>query len=153
MTRKQTFGALAAGLLLAMNSPFFEAVAKPMSSEECDSLRTERAQMKAKGVGAHMAKNAKWASENLNKEQLLDVARFVGVLEQIRFRCSQRVAGKKSKFGLHRSVPLPVRNSRRIEQKKKKVQALSAIISVVDGEGAVKPSSASAPNMRKSLVK
>lgn len=119
------------GGLLFLAAPLAtSARAEPLTKEECAALRQQRQELETKGVGAYVNKGAKWASANLNAGQISEVGSFLKVLENIRFRCGNSLVDAKSKFGLHRAVPLPVRNSRRlnrIKAEKNKEKASLAI--------------------------
>ena len=92
--------------------------AKPLSSEECALLREQKQQFEAKGMAKTISRGAKWASENLDAQKISEVGEFLSVVEKISFRCnSVAKKKKKSKTGGLGNVPLPVRNSRRVQQK------------------------------------
>ena len=136
-------GGVAAGLVFFVGS----ASATRLDAEACEALRGQRAKMVHAGVGQTLDKEAQWAAQHLDDKQLAEVATFLHVMEQIRFRCAEAKQDAKSKFGLQGNVPLPVRNMRRLPKMKSaqnnslensdKVnkEQNKAVISAITGEG------------------
>lgn len=160
---------LLAGLFVLTAPSLPTAFAAPHTKEECGALRAQRQDLEHKGLGQTVLKGAKWASENLNAEEIGEVGVFLSLLENIRFRCGKTVKDAKSKFGLQNTVPLPARNPRRAQKKaaeaKKSLVTVEstgkmptetkAVISAVTDGNESKASGASkngaVPSMRKAL--
>ena len=53
----------------------------------CRGLEAEKASLMAADVPADMDRGPQWASANLPKERLQQIARFIEVDEQLKFRC------------------------------------------------------------------
>ena len=152
------------GLFFAADTFASGAHAQPLTQGECAALRQQRSELEAKDVGNHVTKGAAWASTNLNAEQMQDVGSFLKLLENIRFRCGKASPDAKSKFGLHRDIPIPKRNPRRMQRKntaKNNVKAsvlsgskippeTKAVISAVT-KGSAGAKADAAPKMRKML--
>ncbi|MCF6198803.1 MAG: hypothetical protein L3J67_05305 [Hyphomicrobiaceae bacterium] len=94
------------------------AQAGTLAGQECEALREQRKELASKGVGRSLEKGAQWAAQNLDESQLIEVGDFLQLMEKIRFRCKGTKRDKKSKFSLLGNVPLPVRNSRRVQKAK-----------------------------------
>ena len=61
--------------------------AASLSKEDCDKLYAEQAELTAAGVRAHFDRGAEWGKANLPPDKLQLVQRFVGIEEQLSFRC------------------------------------------------------------------
>ncbi|MFM9846360.1 MAG: hypothetical protein ACKVP3_04280 [Hyphomicrobiaceae bacterium] len=58
-----------------------------MSKEECDKLHAEQAELTAAGVREQFDRGAEWGKANLPPDKLAFVQRFIGIEEQLSFRC------------------------------------------------------------------
>jgi hypothetical protein len=61
--------------------------AEPLAREACDVLKAEHAQLEAAGLPETLKKGAAWGKVNLSREKLKEVERFIGLEEQLLFRC------------------------------------------------------------------
>ena len=71
--------------LLGVFAPAAHAL--PLSAEECESVRAEKANLEQAGVAADMAQGAGWARANLAPDRLKRVQRWIELEEQMLFRC------------------------------------------------------------------
>lgn len=65
------------------------AAAKPLSGEECSKLVSEHAELARKGIEERMDVDPTTAGEQLSKDELNEIERFLFVEGQIRFRCPE----------------------------------------------------------------
>ncbi len=114
---------MAGGLLFLATLHDLPAWAGKLGAEECSALREQRKELEQKGVGKNLLKGAEWAAVNLNAGQIRDVGTFLQILEKIKFRCDKSPADAKSRFGLLANIPLPVRNSLRMKQRREAEKA------------------------------
>ncbi len=63
------------------------AQAEPLAKEACDALKAEQAQLTAAGAKESFDKGAAWAKANLSAAKLREIERFIGLEEQLGFRC------------------------------------------------------------------
>jgi hypothetical protein len=63
------------------------ALAEPLPKVECDKLKTEQAQLAAGGVKEWIAKGPAWGRDNLGRDKLAQVERYIVLEEQLGFRC------------------------------------------------------------------
>ncbi len=75
---------LAAGLAAAGS-----ARAAPLDQAACDKLLTEHAELVKAGAPEAMRKGPAWAKTNLPVDKVAAIERFIGLEEQLLFRCGQ----------------------------------------------------------------
>lgn len=63
------------------------ALAASLTKEDCDKLHAEQAELTAAGVRAQFDRGAEWGKANLPPDKLQLVQRFIGIEEQLSFRC------------------------------------------------------------------
>lgn len=61
--------------------------AEPLATEACDALKPEHAALEAAGLPATIKKGAAWGKANLSAAKLKEVERYIGLEEQMLFRC------------------------------------------------------------------
>ena len=83
-TQNAVWLAVLAGCLA---TPFGMASAAPLGKEACDAIEAERATLAATGIGEAVQKGPAWAKANLPPGRLKDVERYIGLQEQLLFRC------------------------------------------------------------------
>ena len=99
------------------------AMATPLARDACQQLNAERQGMVKRGVRKSLQKGPEWASKNLQPTQMQLVGKYLKLEAVIRFQCGKagaprsKVASKKRTVKFQ--VPLPVRNSKRVKQKRK----------------------------------
>jgi hypothetical protein len=77
--------AAAALCLLAFLTP---AMAAPLDKDACEKLAQDMQNMKMLEVDKLMEKGAAWAASNLSESDLTLVRQYIGLDEQIKFRCT-----------------------------------------------------------------
>lgn len=73
------------GFVLGMTCP--AVAAPPLGKEACEAAKTEHAALEAAGARDTLKKGAAWGKANLSAAKMKDIERFIGLEEQILFRC------------------------------------------------------------------
>jgi len=112
---------LVAVALIVSGSPVtlgLSAVAEPLDKQSCASLQIERKKLLTREMQAALDRGPDWVKDHLNDQELEQVRRFLGVEEDIQFRCrgggvAKRPAGTPAQGDQTPSaadvVPLPDR--------------------------------------------
>lgn len=64
-----------------------DAKAASLAKETCDAIDAERAALAASGVSETIQKGAAWAQANLPSIKLKEIERYIGLQEQLLFKC------------------------------------------------------------------
>ena len=74
---------IAAGLIMLAAT----VRAEPLAKEACDVIKAEHEALGSGGVKEDMAKGPEWAKANLAADKLKRIETFIGLEEQLNFRC------------------------------------------------------------------
>lgn len=88
------------------------AAAEPLTTEACESLRRELAELEGGPAAASFARGADWGKSNLSPEQLKLVQRLIALREDVAFRCRPALVQMETPPAPvdPDKVPLPERN-------------------------------------------
>ncbi len=75
------------GLVVAMTAVRPGPRAEPLAKEACDAIGAEHAVLVAAGIPETLKKGAVWGRANLSAAKLKEVERYIGLEEQLQFRC------------------------------------------------------------------
>jgi hypothetical protein len=78
------FAVLAGAIAVGVGAP---AAAQSLPTEQCKTMAGEHAALVATGVPETLKKGPAWAKANLGPDKLKEVARYIGLEEQLLFRC------------------------------------------------------------------
>lgn len=87
MRRTIAHVAVVLGVMLIGAASGSQGWGAPLGKEACDALQAEHAGLEAAGLPETIRKGAAWGRANLTPEKLKQVERFIGVREQLLFRC------------------------------------------------------------------
>jgi len=76
---------IAAIVLWLLATP--RVAANELSSQACRDLVAQRDALAAQGVAANLEKGPAWAQANLNRQQIAEVSRLIGLDETLKFKC------------------------------------------------------------------
>lgn len=104
-------------MLILAATPFAgrDARAEPLDKESCAKLETERKTLLNREMQEALERGPDWVKDNLSEEKIERVRHFLGVEEQIQFRCRKDgfPAGVGATFML-----MPDRNPVRLDAQK-----------------------------------
>ncbi len=96
---------LAAASLLA-GAP---ALGEPLDKDSCAGLQTQRKQLLTKDMQTALDQGPDWVKTHLNETEIEQVRQFLGIEEQIEFRCRGGGVAKATVAPPPVEVPLPDR--------------------------------------------
>jgi hypothetical protein len=76
------------------------AVAEPLDKQNCASLQLERKKLLTREMQAALDRGPDWVKDHLNDQELEQVRRFLGVEEDIQFRCRGGGVVKRDTAGI-----------------------------------------------------
>ncbi len=104
--------------LIGLSVSISPAAAAPLQAEECERVRVEQSALTAAGVREDIERGAAWGRDNLSRDRLKDIARWIEFEEQLLFRCPRPKPPETEKAGpgagkgqtpvIDATIPLPV---------------------------------------------
>ncbi len=83
---------LTIAVLLQLAVAASTTMAEPLPAETCEQLKSEHASLEAAGIAETLKKGPDWARANLSVAKLEEVRRYIGLEEQLLFRCGLALA-------------------------------------------------------------
>jgi hypothetical protein len=103
--------------VLGLAAPLVASIgrAEPLDKESCSKLQVERQRLLTREMQAALDRGPDWVKQNLSPEKIENVRQFLGVEEQLSFRC--RKDGFPAGAGV-KVMEFPNRNPRRHQAQK-----------------------------------
>lgn len=83
---------LTIAVLLQLAVAASTTMAEPLPAETCEQFKSEHASLEAAGIPETLKKGPDWARANLPAAKLEEVRRYIGLEEQLLFRCGLALA-------------------------------------------------------------